>query len=350
MLYNIIRHAMSHFVNGYGPPGSEQTVLQEPRINMYGKYMFSTYGRMILDKQFKLMFGSPAHKKLLIELLQCLIPGKNISDITYGNTEISGFSIFDKDNVFDIFCHCDDPKADFIVEMQTYPQHNFRDRVLFYSTYPIREQIISPLEEARLRMEMEKKGELPEEEKCRIESYAMHPVYCISILNEKLDHTEECRLRDGLLCSYELRTEDGEMMTDALHFVFLELGRMTCPPEEPWRCKTLLEKLAFSLKYSEVLKKRPDSFTEELLELLFSIAEISKMDLKQRKEFDNAMTTMIDRNAQLVYQYDAGKADGIEEGKAEGKAEAAKNLKGLGVSVEVISRATGLSVETIEKL
>ena len=39
-----------------------------------------------------------------------------------------------------------------------------------------------------------------------------------------------------------------------------------------------------------------------------------------------------------------------EEGRAEGKLEDAKNLKRLGVSIDIIAEATGLSVEEIAKL
>ena len=49
-----------------------------------------------------------------------------------------------------------------------------------------------------------------------------------------------------------------------------------------------------------------------------------------------------------------GRAEGREEGRAEGRAEGkledAQNLKRLGVSVDIIAKATGLSVEEIEAL
>ena len=45
-----------------------------------------------------------------------------------------------------------------------------------------------------------------------------------------------------------------------------------------------------------------------------------------------------------------GMAVGVEKGREEGKLEAAAEFKQLGVSVEIISQATGLSVEAIEKL
>ena len=45
-----------------------------------------------------------------------------------------------------------------------------------------------------------------------------------------------------------------------------------------------------------------------------------------------------------------GKAEGKIEGKAENNIETAKNFKKLGVSSDIIAQATGLDLETIEKL
>ena len=44
------------------------------------------------------------------------------------------------------------------------------------------------------------------------------------------------------------------------------------------------------------------------------------------------------------------KMEGRAEGRAEEKLENARNLKSLGVSTEIIMKATGLSAEEIEKL
>ena len=45
-----------------------------------------------------------------------------------------------------------------------------------------------------------------------------------------------------------------------------------------------------------------------------------------------------------------GRAEGLEKGREEAKLEDARRLKELGVGVDIISQATGLSQETIESL
>jgi predicted transposase/invertase (TIGR01784 family) len=44
------------------------------------------------------------------------------------------------------------------------------------------------------------------------------------------------------------------------------------------------------------------------------------------------------------------RAEGLAEGRAEGRLVTAKNLKGMDLPVDVIAKATGLSVEEIDEL
>jgi len=45
-----------------------------------------------------------------------------------------------------------------------------------------------------------------------------------------------------------------------------------------------------------------------------------------------------------------GRSEGLEKGRSEEKSQIAKNLKSMGLSLEAIKQATGLSTEEIEKL
>jgi len=45
-----------------------------------------------------------------------------------------------------------------------------------------------------------------------------------------------------------------------------------------------------------------------------------------------------------------GRSEGLEKGRSEEKSQIAKNLKAMGLSLEAIKQATGLSTEEIEKL
>ena len=65
-------------------------------------------------------------------------------------------------------------------------------------------------------------------------------------------------------------------------------------------------------------------------------------------DYDNLINT----TAEIAEQkgHEKGRAEGRIEGRIEGKVETARNLIELGLEVEVISKATGLSIEEIQNL
>jgi predicted transposase/invertase (TIGR01784 family) len=62
------------------------------------------------------------------------------------------------------------------------------------------------------------------------------------------------------------------------------------------------------------------------------------------------MREMSDWTSGLNHAREEGIQRGIQEGRREGKRETARNLKKIGVPVEQIAEATGLSVEKIERI
>ena len=67
---------------------------------------------------------------------------------------------------------------------------------------------------------------------------------------------------------------------------------------------------------------------------------------------DDIRSYLTDEDRQEIYaQAKAeGKAEGLAEGEAKGKAEMAKALKKLGIHVDKIAKASGLSLEEIAAL
>ena len=308
-----------HLVYGYHLSEKAPSVLEEPRIpyNALSKGTRSRFANLMLDSAFKVVFGLPACEQTLIELLEVLIPGKKIHSVRYMDKEIPGFFLEERKTVFDLFCEGDN-KEKFIIEMQLNPQKSFQDRVLFYSTFPIREQLITPLEEQHLRRTGERR---------KNRDYHLIPVYVISILNFKLEHTQDTSLRDGILSSYSIRNDqDGEPMTDALHFLFLELPRLEYGKDEAYRCKSLLEKIAFVFRHSSFLEERPAELSEDLFKQIFHAAEVANMTSKQYKKYQKDMTTAIDLIAQHDYAY--------EEGQKEERERILRRLLQKGVSLQ----------------
>ena len=70
------------------------------------------------------------------------------------------------------------------------------------------------------------------------------------------------------------------------------------------------------------------------------------MSPEERHEYDEHVNAIMIQNDVL----NTAKLEGRAEGRAEGKLEDARNLKQLGVSIDIIAQATGLSREEIGKL
>ena len=93
------------------------------------------------DFGFKKLFGTEMNKDLLISFLNSLFNNseQEIKDVQYLNSEHLGDGYGDRRAVFDVYCMTADGGR-FIVEMQKAEQAYFKDRSIYYSTYPIREQ------------------------------------------------------------------------------------------------------------------------------------------------------------------------------------------------------------------
>ena len=165
------------------------------------------------DWGFKRLFGTEVNKDFLRAFLQDLFPDKEISDITYMKPENQGLTRSDRQAVFDVACRTVGGER-FIVEMQKRNQERFRERCLYYATFPIQEQAV--------------KGDW---------NYSMSPVYMVSIMDFELIHdvrnieVNEISGTDKRIFRYSLREDNtGELMTDRLKFVFIEtFGRSNEP-------------------------------------------------------------------------------------------------------------------------
>ena len=104
------------------------------------KQVEERYISLLTDFGFKRIFGTAMNKDLLICFLNSLFNGKQVvKDVSYLNPEHVGDVYTDRRAIFDVYCEGENGEK-FIVEMQNAYQTYFKDRALFYSTFPIREQ------------------------------------------------------------------------------------------------------------------------------------------------------------------------------------------------------------------
>jgi len=294
---------------------------------------------LLFDSTFKIVICNPENEDLLIGIIELLLPGKHIQNITFVNKERHGLVISEKNVTFDMLCKDKDTGEEFLVEVQNAPQDSYRDRMLSYATYPIREQ---------LELKVKK---LQETDEVNRMDYSLKPVYVLSFINFKLKHETLDAIEDGYVSRYELRNRhNAELMTPALNFVFVEMGRMELKSSDKEKCKTLLERFVFSLKYMHTFTTEPDGFQDELLKKLFHASRVANMTVTERENYQKAMRTEIDRYAELAYAHKEGHEEGHKQGLQEGRILTAKAMLADGIPAEKIMAYTGLTAEELESL
>ena len=85
-----------------------------------------------------------------------------------------------------------------------------------------------------------------------------------------------------------------------------------------------------------------DELKSQLIKKLNTVAALASQSRDERAKYDESLKILRDRLSEIAYAK--------EEGKEEGKAEMARNLKAMGVPIETIAKASGLSIEEIEQL
>jgi len=295
------------------------------------------------DFGFKKLFGTELNKDLLISFLNALLKEKpEITDLTYLNTEHLGEGITDRKAVFDVYCQLADGSR-IIVEMQKAEQEFFKDRSIYYSTYPIRDQ--AP------------KGPW---------NYHLEDVYTVGILNFTFPEGEYPS--DSFIHEIKLKdVEDNHVFYDKLTFVYLEMPKFSKREDE---LETMFDKWMFALTNLTQLLERPKALQERIFTRLFEQAEVARFTPVERNEYvaskkeywDNysIVTTAMKKGLSeglaqgLTKGLAQGRAEGIEEGRAEGIREGiratARNLKQMGLSADDIVKATGLTADEIERL
>ena len=310
------------------------------------------YANITLDETSKVVLFDPSNKELFMGMIELLVH-KRLKDLIFLNTEQHGLAISDKNSTFDMLCQSADTGEEFIVEVQNRSQASYMDRMLSYATFPLRRQMAEKRERLLKQAETWDRQLARREKAAPLErmDYALKPVYVISILNFALEHEDCGALEEGLVSRYSIREDtSGELMTDALHFIFLELGRLKADFGEDAKCRTRLERFAYTWRYMHLLEAVPEGFEDPLVLKLMQASEYANLPIEKQRQYDKTMTTELDIIAQNNWAIDQAKRQSREEGRQEGRINTAKNLIALGVDLDIVSKATGIPVEELEKL
>ncbi len=287
------------------------------------------------DFGFKRLFGTDFNKELLIDFLNQVLEGRElIQDLTYLNPENLGKTEADRKAVFDLYCE-NERGEKFIIELQNVRQEFFKDRSIFYGTFPLQQQ--AP--------------------KGKNWDYSLKAVYTIGILNFSFPdqpglerYRREVQLVD---------TQTHQVFYDRLTFIYLEMPRFR--KEEP-ELETPFDKWMFVLKNLPRLQERPRRLQERVFERLFREAEIAKLNREDMNAYEQSLKIYRDNKNALDYMKKEGREEGRQEGRAKGRAEGkaegkieallavAKGMKEQGIDLNAILKITGLTKEQIDQL
>lgn len=297
------------------------------------------YACLLYDSTMKTVLGTAANEDLFIDIIELLIPGKHISSLKLLNKEHHGFALSEKSVTFDLLCVDKDTGEEFEVEVQNAEEDSYKDRMLYYSYFPIREQLA------------EKRSKFLKNPTQNKMDYSIKPVYIISLVNFVLEHDYEDTLEDGYICRFEIRNgRNSEILTKSLNFVFVEMGRLPYTKDEYGECRTRLEKFIFSFKFMHTFEEFPEFFRQDpMLEKLANASELANLPEEQLQQYEKDMITELDRQLQLEFAVKKAKEEERAKNLAE-KEQMVLKMIAKGLSDEDISDYSGLSEEEIAKL
>ena len=304
---------------------------------MIMKQVEERYISLLTDFGFKRIFGTAMNKDLLICFLNSLFNGRQVvKDVSYLNPEHLGDVYTDRRAIFDVYCEGENGEK-FIVEMQNAYQTYFKDRALFYSTFPIREQAPKGNEW----------------------DFKLNHVYTVALLNFSMneDAFDKEKIRHHVqLCD----TATHKVFYEKLEYIYVEISKFNKPLEE---LDTLYdEKWLYALKNLYKLTQRPKELCDKVFDRLFEEAEIAKFTPQEMREYETSKMAYRDiknsvdtaKREGIAEGMEKGMKEGMEKGRAEGKHEAntetAQRLLAMGLSAEQVAKATQLSLEIIKNL
>ena len=282
------------------------------------------YVNPFTDFGFKRIFGEEPHKDLLIDFLNELLKEEQgeIIDLTYLKNEHLDNTELDRRAIFDLYC--ENKKGEkFIVELQKTKQNFFRDRMVYYSTFPIREQA--------------KRADW---------NYELKAVYTIAILDFVFD--EDKNQPDKF--RYDIKLTDVDTLKvfyNKLTYIYLEMPKFQKSVEE---LETRFDKWLYVIKNLNKLQDIPPKLQERIFRKLFEVSEIAKFNQKQILSYEDSLKYYRDIKNSLDTARDEGKAQGKVEGRTEEKLEIARQMLQEGEPLNKIQKFTGLSKEEIERL
>ena len=270
--------------------------------------MSGRYINPYTDFGFKYLFGTEPNKDITLELVNALLQGKEvIKSLTLLPTEQLGDTKDDRRSVFDIYCE-NEQGDKIIIEMQKADQQWFKDRSVYYSSFPIRQQ-----------------GERGQWR------FGLKAVYTIGILDFVFDEDKDDQeYYHHVVKLMDVNTK--EVFYDKLTYIYLEMPKFQKTEGE---LVTMTDKWLYALKHMPDLLERPKALQERIFNKFFDVAEIAALSKEEYAKYWES--------EKVYYDNDGAIRTAEAKGRAKERLANAKALLGNGVPLEVIVKSLQLT-------
>ncbi len=298
------------------------------------------------DWAFKQVFGEEKHKGILLKFLndvldEHVLHGDLITDVRFLKVDLDTEIIALRQSIVDVLCKTKDG-THFIVEMQRASDSSFIQRAVEYAS----------------RVYLNQRTRTQKVKNDRGGYKKLRPVVFLAIMEETLfpdkkEYLSHHQFRDVVTYEHDLKQ---------MSFSFLELSKFHKEFDE---LSNDIEKWTYFFKHASHidpndLKKVLDE--DSALSEAYKALEISGYTPEQLLEYDRyawkeeeIQTRISDAILAGEKEWlEKGRTEGLEAGRAEGakeaKIETAKNALALGLSIEHVSKISGLTIEEIEAI
>jgi len=272
------------------------------------------YINLFTDFGFKKLFGENPNKDLLIAFLNDLLQGKEkIEDLNYLKNERLGNNEGERRAVYDLYC-TNGKGEKIIIEIQRVKQEYFKDRSIYYSSFAIQDQAI----------------------KGKDWKYEMAAVYTIAIMDFVFDTQNQNKFEHRIKLIDE---QTHKVFYDKLTYLYLEIPKFD---KGLSALSNDYERWLYAFKNLHKLREMPKELEHGIFKKLFELAEIARMDEKERSVYEDSLKDYRDLKSAIDTYY--------KDGRFDEKILIAKNLIDINLDDESIAKATGLTIKQIDQL
>lgn len=312
------------------------------------------YINPVTDFGFKRIFkDEEITRGFLNALMKTQYPEINITSVTITDGELDGPSNDTRRVVYDVRC-VTDKDEEFIIEMQNNPQEFFSERIVHYLSRAASRQQTKGYTDYLVMPRKSKNKQLKQQKRAKKKvvkrdwNYHMQNIYGVFFMNFKDN------LHPKKLAHVALWDKEGDYI-DTEVFQYWKIQMPFYREMKESDCKNDIDKWIFNLTNMPEMKTQL-AFTKEipLFMRLEEIASYSALSPKQQIQYDDSFNNYLAVLGNEAYNrrvgFEQGRAEGIQQGRAEEKIAIARTLKASGVDIDLIAKSTGLSPNEIQKL